>query len=443
MEDQTILIIEDNRTNMKLFICLLRDAYTVIEASDAETGIQLAQQHKPDLILMDIQLPGMDGLTAARTIKADLGISHIKILALTAHAMEGDEEMILGAGCDGYISKPIDTRAFLGHIADFLNGNIEGKCKVGKILRHKYKILIVDDQEVNVKVLAAKLNHNEYEIISAFSGKEAIQEAKEKFPDVILLDIMMPDMDGYEVARYLKNDPVTKPIPIIMVSALYDEESKVKGREVGVEEFINKPVDTTELLSRVNSTLQMRRYREQLTIRMQSEAELVVPGSQKESIQDITYEASIMLVEDNEKDAKLIQSYLNGQPYRVIHVKNGEEAIACVQHEKIDLILLDILLPSIDGFEVCRQLKEKEETKNIQIMVITCLKDLENKVKGMKLGADDYLVKPVRRQELLARVSIFLEKKAHIDKLRCNYVKDSNSAIIDGLTQTYNHSYLK
>lgn len=109
-----ILIIEDNVQNMKLAAFLLNSAgHTVIQANHALGGIAIAQQHQPDLILMDIQLPGMDGLTATRILKGDAATRGIKIYALTAFAMKGDEEKVYAAGCDGYIAKPIRYQAFL------------------------------------------------------------------------------------------------------------------------------------------------------------------------------------------------------------------------------------------------------------------------------------------------------------------------------------------
>ena len=119
MNNKTILVIEDNELNMKLVRSLLQIGnYTILEAVDAESGIKLAREKNPDLVLMDIQLPGMDGLTATQILKAD---GEITIIALTSHAMEGDEQKVKEAGCNGYITKPIDTRHFLQQVSEYLN----------------------------------------------------------------------------------------------------------------------------------------------------------------------------------------------------------------------------------------------------------------------------------------------------------------------------------
>jgi CheY-like chemotaxis protein len=114
MSNKKILVIEDNELNMKLVRRLLTlGEYSILEAADAETGIQMAHKHRPDLILMDIQLPGMDGLEASKFISTDLDLKDIPIIALTSYAMQGDEEKAKKAGCIGYITKPIDTKKFL------------------------------------------------------------------------------------------------------------------------------------------------------------------------------------------------------------------------------------------------------------------------------------------------------------------------------------------
>jgi len=132
MGDKTILVIEDNELNMKLVRSLLKmSSYIILEAGDAETGIKVAREKKPDLILMDIQLPGMDGLSATKILKADPSLKDTMIIALTSHAMEGDDKKVRKAGCDGYITKPIDTRNFLRTVTEHVNGPRDAKREAG------------------------------------------------------------------------------------------------------------------------------------------------------------------------------------------------------------------------------------------------------------------------------------------------------------------------
>ncbi len=124
MNIKTILVVEDNNLNMKLVRGLIKiGKYRMLEANDAELGIQLIREQRPDLVLMDIQLPGMDGLSATKIIKEDPDLKAIPIVALTSYAMQGDKEKALAAGCTGYIAKPIDTRKFLENVSQYLKGD--------------------------------------------------------------------------------------------------------------------------------------------------------------------------------------------------------------------------------------------------------------------------------------------------------------------------------
>jgi CheY-like chemotaxis protein len=119
-----ILIIEDNETNLELAATLLESkGFTVISARTAEDGLRLAQQLLPDLILMDFSLPGMDGLSATKNLRANPVTRHLAVIGLSANAMKGDEEIALNAGCNGYLTKPINTRTFVSTIESFISPN--------------------------------------------------------------------------------------------------------------------------------------------------------------------------------------------------------------------------------------------------------------------------------------------------------------------------------
>ena len=148
-----------------------------------------------------------------------------------------------------------------------------------------------------------------------------------------------------------------------------------------------------------------------------------------------------MIVEDNKIDEKLIQRYFHSEPYQIKFAKDGEEAVSRAQQERIDVILLDLILPRKNGFEVCSTLKEMKHTQNIQIVAITGLSDLESKLKGIELGFDDYLIKPVNMHILRTRVKALVKKKALLDKLCDRYEMAVHSAITDKLTGLYNRRY--
>ena len=449
MGNEKVLIIEDNELNMKLVRSLLQlGKYRVFEADNAEKGLQLMRANRPDLVLMDIQLPGMNGLKATQIIKKDNDLKHTPVVALTSYAMQGDEKKAVSAGCAGYITKPIDTRSFLDQIQKFIKHDAQ-ETKAPNSDRPASqnstcaKVLIVDDEPKNIKLLSAQMPPSEFNIISAHGGIEAMQKINDQHPDLILLDIMMPDMDGYEVTRRVKANPATKEIPIILITALDSKDDKVKGLEAGAEEFLTKPVNMAELRTRINSMLRLRQYRDQLKQRIQSEQNFTSSQKPRVAEQEPQDRPCVLLVEDNEKDINIIRCFMQAQPYELIVCRDGEEAIMMARKGAIDLILLDIMLPGMDGFDVCRNLKESDETKHIQVVVITFLTDLESKIKGVEMGADDYLIKPIDKRELAARIKVLLQKKAYLDRLHSHYEMALTSAIKDAPTGLYNHVYFK
>ena len=442
MEKETILVVEDNEFNLKLVrTLLLLDEYHVLEASDAETGIQLARDYRPDLILMDIQLPGLDGLEATRMIRKDPDIKDIPVVAITAHAMKGDEKKTLDAGCIGYIPKPIDTRSFIDTVKQLKTGNTQQAIKSNRPYRQR--ILLVDDDPMNLKLLASMLPKDKYDIITADNGTDGLEKTFKEHPDLILLDIMMPDINGYDVTRKLKSDPETAHIPIMLVTALDGDEDKAMGLEAGADEFLNKPVNMSELRARVQSLLRLKVFQEQLHTRSQSEKFVVTPSDSRLPEEETIESPSILIVEDNPVDARLLEQYLDRDTYRIKTVSNGEDAIEYAQSERIDLILVDIVLPGIDGFELIERFKKMDGYKNVQVIVITSLEASDERIRGINLGVDDYLTKPVSREELTARANALMKKKAYMDRLSSQYESALQAAISDKMTGIYNHAYFK
>jgi len=307
------------------------------------------------------------------------------------------------------------------------------------------KVLIADDEPKNIKILEAMLAGHGYRLLTAGNGQEALDRAFSENPDLILLDILMPELNGFEVTRILKKDSRTKNIPIILVTALDGPESRNTGLEAGAEDFLNKPVKAVELKARVKSMLRLKQYRDQLSIRSQSEDMLaealgVKASSRLQQKEDVPL---VLLVEDNQIDADIVRHFMKEEPVRLVVATTGREAFSLLNSQRVDLVLLDIVLPDISGFEIFRSLKENEKSKDIPVMIITSLSGFESKITGLELGSDDFLIKPIVKRELLARMRVLLEKKARLDRIRSHYESAVKTATIDWLTGLYNHGYFK
>ena len=278
-------------------------------------------------------------------------------------------------------------------------------------LNHKKRILIVDDDPRDVRLLAARLPQKDYEIICAYGGKSALKVAQKEVPDLILLDVMMPDINGYDVTKRLKNEPSTSNIPIILLTALDESEEKTKGLKAGADDFLNKPVHFAELLTRVRSFLRLKEYQEKIettTGPQESSVDNTMAARDNDNKENV---ASILYVVTNENDDGLIQYCQDDQKCKISQVRDGEEAISLISQQEIDLLILNIPLPGTDVLDLCRRLKALEKTKNIQIIVLTNQEDLASIVEMMEFGADDFMVKPVDKNEFKTRIEILLKKK--------------------------------
>ena len=151
----------------------------------------------------------------------------------------------------------------------------------------------------------------------------------------------------------------------------------------------------------------------------------------------------MLIVDDDPSEQKLLLNYLKDENFDIRMANNGKDGLKIALQEDVDLIILDVLLPKMDGFMVCRRIKQSKETKDIQVVLITCLDDMESRIKGVELGADDFLVKPLESRELVARSRILIKKKEYIDQLQEHCEKALTTAIMDGLTGLYNNSYFK
>ena len=278
MAGELILVVEDNALNRKLIRTVLEvNGYTALETDNAEEGLAIARARHPALILMDIQLPGMDGASATRLLRGDPGIRDIRVIAVTASVMPTKTPEVMSAGFDGMQTKPISVAALLDEVRRVLDQRAPSvavaRAPAGPALGRENgspragHVLVVDDTPENVKLLAELLMADGYRVSTAASGPAAIAAIAAQAPDLVLLDVMMPGMSGYDVCRHLRHDEATSLLPVVLVTAL-DGEERIKGIEAGADDFLTKPVNAAEMLARVRSLLRIQTLHE--TVRRQA-----------------------------------------------------------------------------------------------------------------------------------------------------------------------------
>ncbi len=365
-------------------------------------------------------------------------------------------------------------------------------------------ILIVDDTARNVQILAAVLNKAGYKIAAASDGQKALGMIEAVGPDLVLLDIMMPGMDGFEVCRRLKASPDTTDIPVILLTARTAPEDVTSGFEAGAVDYITKPFNKRELLARVRTHIglkiardnrrhaiaQLRELRsqthalsgllpicahckkirsdegywQQLEIYISDHSDAMfshgvcpeclaehypdykpqsdgdpltanreIQGS--DPLKDTEAEsmerpALLLMVDDNPKNLQVLGNVFKRDGYRIAAATNGRQALAMIGEIPPDLILLDIMMPAPNGFQVCQTLKAASKTAHIPIVMLSAKADSEDIAKGLDLGAVDYVTKPFNPAELLARVD------AHLELIR---MRDKQNHLIKELEITLAH----
>lgn len=305
------------------------------------------------------------------------------------------------------------------------------------------KVLVVDDVLSNVKLLEAKLKAEYYTVITAHDGQEAIDLVAEHQPDIILLDVMMPKLNGFEVCKKLKSDPLTTHIPIVMVTALHDTQDRVQGINVGADDFLTKPIDDTALSARIRSLTRLKMVIDELRLRGETNAE--ISGVIENSIMDYAnqiYDASILVIDEDISQSEQIYNILQPR-FKLIKILNDPvEGMETSTQDSYDLIISDIQFAKTDGLRLFSQFRSKAETRYTPILIMYDGDHHKNNlIKAFEIGINDYLAIPLDENELIARVNSQVKRKRYQDALRMNLFNNAEMSIKDPLTSCYNRRY--
>jgi two-component system cell cycle response regulator len=304
------------------------------------------------------------------------------------------------------------------------------------------RILIVDDVPLNVKLLEAKLSAEYFQVHTAFDGPSALEVAAAELPDLILLDVMMPRMDGFEVCRRLKSDPLTRHIPVVMVTALSDVADRVRGLEAGADDFLTKPVNDLSLFARVRSLTRLKVMLDELRVREATiGADDVLDGGLLGGEEEAS-NARILIVDSHEHTVRKMSSCLGDAGHQVDCVATIADGLAQGRQRDYDLIAVNLEVAGEDGLRLCSQLRSQEETRHVPILLILEEQNLPQLTKGLDLGVNDYLIKPIDSNELLARSRSQIRHRRYHDRLHAMIDRSVSMACTDELTGIFNRRYL-
>ncbi|MCP4551726.1 MAG: response regulator [Bacteroidetes bacterium] len=375
---KTILIVDDEPDVIKMIAdYLTQEGYNIITATSGKEAIKLAETYQPFAVTLDVLMPEMDGWEVLQKLKQNNKTAGIPVIIVS---VSDNRQTGLALGAVGYISKPVNKKVLISEIF-----------KIGG--ENASSVLVVDDNNIDLKMATQIIENEGIQTIAANDGYKCIELLKETVPDVLVLDLVMPQMDGFEVLEKIRNQPETSTLPVIIVTAkdlTTEDRHKLSGT---VSSIIKKSgTDRQTLLLEIKKII--------------SELE---SGTDIKPL-NITGDKKILLVEDNEIVHIQIKTMLESNNYIVDIVENGQKAMEYVEYTIPDGIILDLMMPGVDGFEVLEKIRSTEITSKIPVLILTA-KDLTSEdLNRLSANNIQQLIHKgdVDRENLLFKIKLML-----------------------------------
>lgn len=304
------------------------------------------------------------------------------------------------------------------------------------------RVLIVDDIPTNVKLLEARLLAEYFDVVTASSGQQAIDICRSQDIDIVLLDVMMPEMDGFTCCQILKSDANTSHIPIVMITALDQPSDRVRGLESGADDFLTKPVDDVQLLARVKSLVRLKGLSDELRARSRTSHQIALEDAVGTEYGVRVDGGRILVIDTDRNRAGRIESYLRDH-HTVTILTEPSEAVFQMSGGEFELAIVSMALDGFDPLRVCSQIRTVDQTRSIPIILVADEHDRQQIVKALDLGVNDFIMRPIERHELAARVKTQIRRQRYTVELRESLNSTMAMAVIDELTGLYNRRYFE
>jgi two-component system cell cycle response regulator len=253
---------------------------------------------------------------------------------------------------------------------------------------------------------------------------------------------MMPDMDGFEVCRRLKSNSATHHIPVVMVTALDQPSDKVRGLEAGADDFLTKPIPELALTARVRSLARLKMVVDELRMRALTSRDIGIESPEREALADTGRGGRVLIVDDRPASYERVAATLTKEQEVEVET-DPNHALFRAADGNFDLLIVSLNLENFDGLRLCSQLRSLERTRNIPVLVITEPDNNARMVRGLEIGVNDFLLRPIDKNELLARVRSQVRKRRYTERLRDNVQMSIEMAITDALTGLFNRRYME
>lgn len=304
------------------------------------------------------------------------------------------------------------------------------------------RILVVDDVQANLKLLEARLSAEYFDVVSATNGFDALEICEAGGIDIVLLDVMMPGMDGFEVCRRIKASPNSHHVPVIMVTALDQPEDRVKGLEAGADDFLTKPVSDIAITTRVKSLVRVKTLVDEMQTRVATGEELGFGEQLDLIVRQPVSNGRILIVDDRMSSFERIAGMLQGE-HEVVVEPDPQQAVFNAAEGNYELVLISMNLKDFDGLRLCSQIRSLDRTRNLPILTIVDPNDDARLLRAIEMGVNDYVMRPIDKNELIARVRTQIRRKRYSDKLYDSFQHNMEMAVTDALTNLHNRRYME
>ncbi|WP_457153577.1 PleD family two-component system response regulator [Mesorhizobium sp. P5_C1] len=303
------------------------------------------------------------------------------------------------------------------------------------------RILVVDDIPANVRLLEVRLLAEYFEVLTATNGPDAIETCENGKVDVVLLDVMMPDMDGFEVCRRLKSDPATSHIPVVMITALDQVSDRVRGLEAGADDFLTKPVNDLQLMTRVKSLVRLKSLTDELRLRASTTRNIGIEELLSRNFASEDTTPKVLLIDERKSSVERIQKMLRDRA-DVDVTSDPHAGFFQAAETPYECVMISTAFADFDPLRLCSQLRSLDRTRFVPIILLAEAGEDERIIRGLELGINDYLIRPIDQQELTARLRTQVRRKRYNDQLRASVTQTIEMAVTDGLTGLHNRRYL-
>lgn len=302
------------------------------------------------------------------------------------------------------------------------------------------RVLIVDDIPTNVKLLEARLLAEYFDVVTASSGQRAIDICRSQDIDIVLLDVMMPEMDGFTCCQFLKRDNSTAHIPVVMITALDQPSDRVRGLEAGADDFLTKPVDDVQLLARVKSLVRLKVLSDELRARTKTGHQIALEDTSRSEYGIRVDGGRILVIDTVRSRGEKIENYLR-DTHNVSILTDPAEAVFQMSGGEFELAIVSMSLDGFDPLRICSQIRTVDQTRSMPIILVADEQDRPRIVKALDLGVNDFIMRPLERHELSARVKTQIRRQRYAAELRESLNSTMAMAVLDELTGLYNRRY--